>query len=72
MPEVDSVILGSPREEGSPCITLASEKISPKGKVLPGPREELFTHPTKLSLIPREVAGKWASPRGAIVIEGFM
>lgn len=72
MSEVDRLILGSPREEGPLCITPASEKISPNRKVQPGPGEELFTHPTKFSLIPRDVAGKWASPWGAVVIKGFM
>lgn len=79
MPEVDCVSLGIPGEEGPPCFTLASEGISPKGKVLPGPKEELFTHNKPRVLSSREyqpysqdVAGKWASPQGTIVMRGLM
>lgn len=62
MLEVDRVSLGSPETKALMHQPGLREDLS-RRSVLPRPRVEPFTQPTKLILTPRHVAGKWVRPR---------
>lgn len=80
MPEVDGVSLRS-QERKALCASACPQKgHHGNERCSLGPREELFTHPTNLvsyppektRLTPRDVAGKWATAQGTVIIKGLM
>lgn len=74
VPEVDCVTLGIPREEG-PVHRPALERASPKEKTLlldqeGSPAKPMSCPPGRPASLPGPEAGRYLSPRSAVVIKG--